>query len=294
MSSRQVDFARITVRVRERELAERISAEAHAAGASGLEERDEEGVICLLVYAPVALAQRVADAVALPGAQVTGVEQEAPVDWSESWKRQLGPIEISPALRVRPSFTPAPLAAGQRELLIDPGQAFGTGAHGSTRLALEWVAALAPRLDAGTRVLDVGTGSGVLALAALRMSGTRAVALDLDPLAGAAARDNAEVNGLVDRFACFTGPLAALRGGERFELVVANLLASELRPILDALMERVAPAGRLVVSGLLVSECAPLLARGETAGLQFAGERRREDGSGVAWASLCMVRSARP
>ena len=294
MSSRQIDFARITVRVRERELAERISAEAHAAGASGLEERDEEGAIRLLVYAPVTLAQQVADAVALPGARVTGVEHEAPVDWSESWKRDLGPIEISPALRVRPSFTPAPLPAGQRELLIDPGQAFGTGAHESTRLALEWVLALAPRLDAGTRVLDVGTGSGVLALAALRMSETSAVAFDLDPLAGPAARDNAHANDLAERFTCFTGALAALRGGEHFELVVANLLASELRPIFDALMERVAPAGRLVVSGLLVSECAPLLARGETAGLQFAGERQREDGSGVAWASVCMLRSAPP
>jgi ribosomal protein L11 methyltransferase len=291
VSSRQVDFARITVRVRERELAERIIAEAHAAGASGLEEREEEGVIELLVYAPVARAQRVADAVALPGAEVVGVEHEAPVDWSESWKRELGPIEISPALRVRPSFTPAPLPAGQRELLIDPGQAFGTGAHESTHLALEWVAALAPGLDAGVRVLDVGTGSGVLALAALCLSDARAVVFDLDPLAGSAARDNAAINGLADRFAGFTGPLGALRGGEHFELVVANLLASELRPIFDPLMERVAPAGRLVLSGLLVSECAPLLARSEAAGLRLEGERRREDGSGVAWASLCMARS---
>ncbi|MGE4651027.1 MAG: 50S ribosomal protein L11 methyltransferase, partial [Myxococcota bacterium] len=179
-----------------------------------------------------------------------------------------------------------------RELLIDPGQAFGTGAHESTRLALEWVVAIAPGLAAGARVLDVGTGSGVLALAALSLSDARAVVFDLDPLAGSAARENAEVNGLADRLAGFTGPLGALRGGESFELVVANLLASELRPIFVPLVERVAPVGRLVLSGLLAAECAPLLATGEAAGLRLEGERRREDGSGVAWASLCMVRLA--
>jgi len=278
--------------VRERELAERIAAEAFAAGAAGLEEREEEGAIRLLVYAPASTAQRVSAALNLPGAERLTIERVEPVDWSQAWKRELGPIEISPLLRVRPSFTPARLRTGQREVLIDPGQAFGTGAHESTRLALEWVATLAPDLGPCARLLDVGTGSGVLALAALRVSPARAVALDLDPLAAEAARDNAAVNGLSKRLACFTGPLSALREVECFELVVANLLGRELRPLFAALATRVAAGGRLVLSGLLEAECEALQARGEEAGLERVGERRCEDDSGVTWASLCMLRSA--
>jgi len=294
MKQSQTIFTRITLRVRARELADRVVAEAFAAGATGLEEREESGAMRLLVYAPPGAAERVEAALDLPDAQLLSVEREEPVDWSQAWKRELGPIEISPSLRVRPSFTPAPLRSDQREVVIDPGQAFGTGAHESTRLALEWVASEAPRLGPRDRLLDVGTGSGVLALAALRLSPARAVALDLDPLAADTAHENAEANGLAERLVLFTGPLSALREGECFELVIANLLGRELRPLFSALAARLPAGGKLVVSGLLAAECEALWRRGREAGLHEVGERSRQDESGVTWTSLCMSRSPLP
>ena len=142
--------------------AEIAAAEAWEAGASGVVE--EEGGLAITVYVPAAAAARVAQALA-EARPAVGVGPPEPVEeevWSEAWKAHLGPIEISPRLIVAPSFAPGEPAAGQRVVTIDPGQAFGTGAHHSTRLALECIdawAAAGPR----ARVLDVGTGSGVLA-----------------------------------------------------------------------------------------------------------------------------------
>src|SRR5262249_55991064 len=131
------------------------------------------------------------------------------------------------------------------------GGAFGTGADGSTARAL---AALDARLAAAprARVLDVGAGSGVLAIAALRLGAAAALACDLDPIAARETRENATRNG-VD-VASFAGSLDALgpRAG-RFDVVVANLLSSELRPILAALAARVAAGGALVLSALLAA-----------------------------------------
>lgn len=220
---------------------------------------------------------------ALAGARA--VAAPAPVastDWSEAWKRGLGPSVISPRLVVRPSFSGFAARPGQAELVIDPGQAFGTGAHESTRLALEWIDVLAPALPAQARVLDVGCGSGVLALAAARLGACRAVACDLDPLAAEATRANARANALGDRIAVFVGSLAAL-GAVRFELVVANLLRPELLPLLDEIAERTLPGGFAVFSGLLVGEGPEVEDALRAAGLEPVATRERSDASGEGW-----------
>ena len=264
--------------------AERAAAEAYAAGAVGLEERGEGAALTLVLYAPAAAAEAVRGAVggAGLGAAVGAAEPVPELDWPELWKRDLGATRVSARLVVRPSWIAPEPAPGRAELVIDPAQAFGTGAHESTRLALEWIDARVDALPAGARVLDVGCGSGVLALAALARAPLCAVACDLDPLAVEAARQNARRNGLSDRLAVFRGSVGALRA-EAFELVVANLLRSELEPLLPGIARAVKPGGRVIVSGLLEAESQPLAAALAAVRLRPLARRERRDAGGALW-----------
>ena len=271
-------------------LAERVAAEVWAAGANGLEEREEDAIVALWIYAPIARAAAVREAaVALLGeTAVSPIEPVAEVDWPETWKRDLRPIEVSPRLVVRPPFAAFAPAAGQHELLIEPRQAFGTGSHASTGLALAALdAVLAVR--SAEHVLDVGCGSGVLALAALRLGARRAVACDVDPLAAREAADNARRNELGERLAAFVGTLAALRASD-FDLVLANLLRSELAPLLPDLIDRLRRGGALVLSGLLASERAWAERALAELGARVDGVRQRGDERGDQWISVTASR----
>ena len=272
------------------ELAERVAAEVWEAGASGLEEREEDAIVWLLVYASTARVAAVRQAaVALLGeAAVSPAEPVADADWPETWKRGLRPVVVSPRLVVRPPFAPFALAPGQREVVIEPRQAFGTGAHASTALALAGLdAALAT--GAAARALDVGCGSGVLALAALRLGARRALACDVDPLAVREALDNAQRNGLAGRLAVYAGTLGASRAGD-FDLVLANLLRSELAPLLPELVGRLRRGGALVLSGLLVAERAWAERALEGLGARVVLARERCDERGDDWLSLTASR----
>jgi ribosomal protein L11 methyltransferase len=156
-------------------------------------------------------------------------------------------------------------------------------------LALEWVDALAGEFTAGSRVLDIGTGTGVLALAALRLGAGEAVAFDIDPIAVHEARHWAELNGLAARLRLFAGPLDAISCAG-FELVVANLLRRELLPLVPGIAGLLAAQGSVVLSGLLAEEQGEVEAVLGSEGLHSAGVRCREDG-GERWVSLCMKRS---
>jgi len=286
--------------------AEIASAQAWDAGAVGVVEQD--GVLGIYVPAPALPAVEGAVRATLPA----GVELGAPAcvaaeDWSESWKRHLVAVDISPRLRVRPSFVAAlPERPGRHELAIEPGQAFGTGAHASTRLALECLDAGFERERAAARpvpgrVLDVGTGSGVLALAAAALGARVALGFDLDPLAAPAARTAARANGLSDRTAFFTGSIAALAGVRsppqragadpaRFDLIVANLLRSELLPIASQIAARVRPGGWLVLAGLLEADGDAVRAALQPGGLREDLRRVRRDADGAAWLGLALRR----
>ena len=267
-----------------------VAAEAFAAGASGIEEREEGSRTRLLIYAPAACSAAVCAAVrttAGKGASLV-VAPVVPENWPETWKEGLRPLVVSPRLVIRPSVAASDLVAGQVEVVIEPRQAFGTGAHGSTALALTLVdARLAEKR--GGRLLDVGSGSGVLAIAALRLGATGALACDLDPIAARETAENAARNGV--SVASFAGSLDALgaRAGV-FELVVANLISSELAPILPALIDRVAETGALVLSGLLAAERAAIEARLTRHGLRVVDSVSRCDERGDDWLALTASR----
>jgi ribosomal protein L11 methyltransferase len=286
-------FHCIVARAPDLAVAERVLAEAMAAGASGAEQRESERGVTLLLYAPDARREAVVraatDAVGRERVEVSAVVKR---DWSEVWKAGLRAIEVSPRLRVRPSFDTSPARPEQRDLVIDPGQAFGTGGHESTRLALAWIDALRGELAGGHGVLDVGTGTGVLALAALALGADRATAFDLDPLAAPAARGNATRNALDAHLSLFTGPIEALAPSVAFRGIVANMLRRELEPVLAAMVDRLDAGGWLVISGLLDDEVARWTRRADAAGLELESMRRACDASGTVWAGLLMRRRA--
>lgn len=281
-------FVRIALAGGSAELRERAAAEAFAAGALGAEERDGPPP-ALWIYAAAGTAAAVRAALAPFAGLAVGAPEALPERaWSEAWKEGLEAIVISPRLLVRPSFAPAPAGFAGRQLVIEPGQAFGTGGHASTRLALEAIDALPETALAGASVLDVGCGSGVLALAALALGAGRALGCDLDPLATAAAREAARGNGLAARLALFTGSLDALgaRAAGRFGLVLANLLRRELEPLLYAIARAVRPGGEVILSGLLASERERLEPALRALGLDGVWARAWTDAAGDAWLAL--------
>ncbi|MFP8879552.1 MAG: 50S ribosomal protein L11 methyltransferase [Myxococcota bacterium] len=276
------------------ETAEIISAEVFEAGTAGIEERDSADGIRLLLYVPAAAEAEVRAAIAraASGARISAAEWIARTDWSEQWKSGLKAAEISPRLLVRPSFVDAISKPGQTQLIIDPGQAFGTGGHPSTHLLLEWIDALQPALEARNpnwRMLDVGTGTGVLSLAAVSFGARLAFAFDLDPLAIAATCANARANDIESGLEVFIGPLDAV-ADETFDLVVANLLRTELMPLIDGIAARVRPGGYAVFAGLLHDECESVVAAARATGLSHTGERAMADANGDLWSALLMTR----
>lgn len=272
-----------------------LLATAFEAGAEGAEEMEQDGRFRACIYAPSDRIEAVRDALCEEAADSSEIEaaQASPdVDWSEAWKEGLEALCISPRLLVRPPFVEVVLEPGQREIVIDPGQAFGTGSHASTRLCLEWIDALldpAEEEDRFDRVLDVGTGSGVLSLAALALGARSAVGFDLDPVAIEAATVAARENGLETSVRFFTGPIEALgMADEKYPLVLANLLKSEMLPIASALADRVARGGRLILAGLLEEDVAEVCARFGEEGMKEVGRRSREDSTGL-WVGLCLA-----
>jgi ribosomal protein L11 methyltransferase len=171
-------------------------------------------------------------------------------DWVTAWRDHFRPLPVGRRLIVLPEWEP-PEAAGDRvPLRIRPGEGFGTGGHPTTAACLERLEAFLDGLpDPGrASVLDVGTGSGVLALAAAKLGAGRVLALDNDPAAIRNARDNRALNG-ADRVRLVVGTTAAVRGP--FDLVLANLLANLIVDLMPDLARLLAPDGRLVLSGLL-------------------------------------------
>lgn len=170
-------------------------------------------------------------------------------DWAEGWKQLFSATAIGRRLIVKPSWEPHPTAADKVTIDIDPGMAFGTGTHGTTLLCLEAIAELYERPPYPARVLDVGTGSGILAIAAAALGAQRVLACDIEADACRIAAENADRNGVAQRVEVTAAPLETLEG--QFDVVVANILAEENIRLGTELTRRLAPGGVLILSGIL-------------------------------------------
>ena len=191
--------------------------------------------------------------------------QQADEDWSLSWKQHWQADPVGEGLLILPAWLPCPPEHAERRLIaMDPGSAFGTGSHPTTRLcleALELLAAMTPEGLAGLRVADLGCGSGVLGLAALRLGAASVAAVDTDSLAVRATTDNAALNGLTPQVRVQLGSveaLAELLEGQPADLLLCNILAPVIQALCPAFNTVLAANGVGLLSGLLVDQ-APAL-----------------------------------
>ena len=188
------------------------------------------------------------------GVHLQGVQPVAEQDWVRLTQAQFAPVPVTDAFWIVPSWH-APPAAAERVIRLDPGLAFGTGTHPTTRMCLRWIARQPEARRAGwDRVLDYGCGSGILAIGAALHGGRGIDAVDIDPAAVAATRDNAAANGV----ALAAGLPDAASG--RYPLVLANILASPLKLLAPVLAGHVAPGGDLVLAGILERQADELRA----------------------------------
>jgi ribosomal protein L11 methyltransferase len=180
------------------------------------------------------------------------VEEVVGDAWRDEWKKYFEPFVVCPGVVVRPPWREHSPQPGQRVVVLEPGRAFGTGLHETTSLVAE---VLARTSLAGATVLDVGCGSGILALVALALGAASGRAIDVDPDAVAVARENAERNAMSDRLGADETPVEQV--AETFDVVLANIEAKTLVELAPAILSRVAPGGLLVLSGILAPDVAP-------------------------------------
>lgn len=198
-------------------------------------------------------------------------------DWTDAWKAGYVPQRIGRVVIV-PSWMDEPIGPDEVALHLDPGMAFGTGLHPTTRGCLTLLQAISSMPPV---VLDVGSGSGILALAALRLGAERAICYDTDPLAVEATLGNANANGLADRVSAHLGSLPPALPGEPYPLVLANLVAALLIDLAVPLAAHTTPGGTLLTGGIIEGRADEVLTALTDTG--FVLDQRLDDGE---WVSL--------
>ena len=217
------------------------------------------------------LTQRLRDALAaFDEVELTArpINQE---DWSVSWREFFGPVEAG-RVAIVPTWVDYEASPEQVIVRIDPGQAFGTGHHETTRLCL---GALSELVVPGASVLDVGTGSGVLAIAAIGLGAAEVDAYEIDPIAAEVARANCDANGAAGRAAVHDGALE--HPARRYDLAVANISARADLALADTLAAAVAPGGLLILSGFLAEDRADVQGAYEARGFGLADAREEHE-----------------
>jgi ribosomal protein L11 methyltransferase len=201
-------------------------------------------------------------------------------DWQNGWRKYYHPVEIGRRLAIVPSWQE--YDTDRVRLVLDPGLAFGTGTHETTALCLTALDAL---VQGGERVLDIGTGSGILAIAALLLGADRADGVDIDPVAVRTAGENAQRNGVADRFRVLVGDLSDKASGT-YNLITANIVADAIRALAPAVPALLAEGGVFIASGIIDDRRDEVAAAIRAAGLPDI-ELREQRG----WACLICRRA---
>ena len=257
------------------------------AGCTGFEDRSDAAPPAVAGYLPVddrledRLAQIQERLRALPSFGVAGAGTELTLrtvqeeDWANAWKAFFKPMRVGRHLVVTPPWETPDLGPSDIPLIIDPGMAFGTGSHPTTQLCL---AALEDFVRPGLTVADVGTGSGILAIAAAKLGASAVVANDIEPPSVQIAADNADVNSVV-----VTTQVPLPEGA--YDVVVANILADVIIGLADELAARVKPGGLFIGSGVIDTREADVRRAVEAAGFTSLETRRQAD-----WVALVFRR----
>jgi ribosomal protein L11 methyltransferase len=205
--------------------------------------------------------------------------------WADHWRRGFGTRRITPRITVTPTWEPVNAARGEIVLTLDPGMAFGTAEHATTRGCLRLMDG---RVQPGTRVADVGAGSGILSIAAAHLGAASVLALELDPWACTAARENAERNGVADRVRVVSrgvGP-AFVEGEAAFHGIVANIETPILRPLVPGFARGLVPGGWLILSGILEPDGPGMVGTAAAAGFHLEAEDREAGWWSAAFTAL--------
>jgi ribosomal protein L11 methyltransferase len=267
-----------------------------AAAAAGTEQRGDEVVFWVARTDAAAALATTRDAVtrwqangaAVDPGRVRLADAMPETEWRDAWKKYFHITRLTRQFVVVPSWEEHTHRADDVVIDLDPGMAFGTGTHASTRLVLEELQDLADRDISPHRVLDVGCGSGILAIAAMkRWPAATCVAIDNDQLAIDATVDNASINRVADRIHATIEPLRAL-GTEQFPLVLANIQAHVLRELMTELMAHTSPYGTLILSGLLTPQAEPLAQEFVAAGMRLL--KIRASTTDPQWSSVTLAR----
>ncbi len=214
----------------------------------------------------------------MPKPQYRRLKEE---DWEQAWKSHYTPVRVGRRLLIRPLWVDVELAAGDIEIALDPGMAFGTGAHPTTQLCL---AALEDRVQPAQDILDLGCGSGILSIAAAKLGARRVLALDTDAIAIQATRENAASNGVADKIIAQQGSLAAVKtSARRFDLVVVNILARVILKLAEnRLDETVRPGGMAIFSGIIETQVEEVEAALRQTSLRPCVRRQKGDWALIA------------
>ena len=216
-----------------------------------------------------------------PGSLALETQSVREEDWENSWKQYYQPIPVGKRLLVVPEWMSPENPGGRTEIRLDPGMIFGTGAHASTQMCME---ALEGAIRGGERVLDLGSGSGILSITSLLLGAAEATGVDIDPKAEDIARENAAINGVgPDRFTARTGDVIAdealmnALAARPWDVVLANIVADVIIPLCPLVPRLLAPGGVFLCSGILDTRLPEVLEAIQAAGLAVERTATRDD-----------------
>jgi ribosomal protein L11 methyltransferase len=205
-------------------------------------------------------------------------------DWNRRWRKFIKPQRVGKSFWITPPWSAVPKFRRRQVITIEPGMAFGTGSHATTRGCLEFLEKVAARVGAKPMTaLDIGTGSGILSIALAKLGAAKIWAIDNDPVALQVARENVRINGVEKKV--YLSGTAVDRIRKSFPIVVANITAETIVELAPALTQRVAQSGFLILSGILNSKVEGVIERIAVGGFQLLARKREKQ-----WTSLLLRR----